>query len=175
MMVESEAYELSEAEMLGAVEFGHAQMQPVIDLIIDLAEDAAKEPFDFQPPDTSALAEAVRAAGEQDMRGAFAIRNKQERTSAISAARDAIRERLTEEERADPEPRLGLQEARILDPARRHHLGRRAHRRARPRHRAPDRGPGGRAAAHPRLVALSPAARPRRCASPRSAPATTSR
>jgi len=44
MMVESEAYELSEAEMLGAVKFGHEQMQPVIDLIVDLAEDAAKEP-----------------------------------------------------------------------------------------------------------------------------------
>ena len=41
MMVESEAYELSEAEMLGAVKFGHEQMQPVIDLIIDLAEVAA--------------------------------------------------------------------------------------------------------------------------------------
>ena len=47
MMVESEAYELSEAEMLGAVKFGHEQMQPVIDLIIDMAEDAAKEPFGF--------------------------------------------------------------------------------------------------------------------------------
>jgi hypothetical protein len=39
MMVESEAYELTEAEMLGAVKFGHDAMQPVIDLIIDLAED----------------------------------------------------------------------------------------------------------------------------------------
>ncbi len=102
MMVESEAYELSEAEMLGAVEFGHARIQPVIDLIVDLAEEAAKEPFDFQAPDTAALAEAVRAAGEQDMRAAFAIRDKQERTSAIAAARDAIRERLSEDERADP-------------------------------------------------------------------------
>ena len=102
MMVESEAYELSEAEMLGAVEFGHAQMQPVIDLIVDLAEDAAKEPFDFQPPDYSALAEAVRAAGEQDMRAAFAIGDKQERTTAISAARDAIRSKLSEEQLADP-------------------------------------------------------------------------
>ena len=47
MMVESEAYELSEAEMLGAVKFAHDSIQPVIDLIIDLAEDCAKEPFDF--------------------------------------------------------------------------------------------------------------------------------
>ena len=49
MMVESEAYELTEAEMLGAVNFAHEQIQPVIDLIISLAEEAAKEPFDFDP------------------------------------------------------------------------------------------------------------------------------
>ena len=61
MMVESEAYELSEAEMLGAVKFGHEQMQPVIDLIIDLAEDAAKEPFDYQAPDYAALFGAVKS------------------------------------------------------------------------------------------------------------------
>ena len=47
MMVESEAYELTEEEMLNAVTFAHAQIQPVIDLIIDLAEDAAKAPFHF--------------------------------------------------------------------------------------------------------------------------------
>jgi polyribonucleotide nucleotidyltransferase len=52
MMVESEAYELTEEEMLGAVKFGHEQMQPVIDLIIDFAEEAAKEPFDFSPRPT---------------------------------------------------------------------------------------------------------------------------
>jgi polyribonucleotide nucleotidyltransferase len=53
MMVESEAYELSEAEMLGAVNFAHEQIQPVIDLIIDLAEECAKEPFDFTRPITA--------------------------------------------------------------------------------------------------------------------------
>ena len=77
MMVESEAYELSEAEMLGAVKFGHEQMQPVIDLIIDFAEAAAKEPFDFAPPDYSALYGKVKAAGEAQMRAAFAIKDKQ--------------------------------------------------------------------------------------------------
>ncbi|UWQ21420.1 polyribonucleotide nucleotidyltransferase [Jannaschia sp. W003] len=101
MMVESEAYELSEAEMLGAVKFGHEQMQPVIDLIVALAEDAAKEPFDFQAPDYSDLFEAVKAAGEQRMRDAYAITDKQERTSAVSAAKDAIREALTDEQRED--------------------------------------------------------------------------
>ncbi|MBC7153297.1 MAG: polyribonucleotide nucleotidyltransferase [Rhodobacteraceae bacterium] len=101
MMVESEAYELSEAEMLGAVKFAHDSIQPVIDLIIELAEDAAKAPFDFQAPDYSALYAAVKAAGETQMRAAFAIQDKQERTTAISAARDTIKAALTEEQLAD--------------------------------------------------------------------------
>ncbi|MEN9411387.1 MAG: polyribonucleotide nucleotidyltransferase, partial [Pseudomonadota bacterium] len=101
MMVESEAYELTEAEMLGAVKFGHASMQPVIDLIIDLAEDAAKEPFDFSPPDYSDLYARVKAAGETQMRAAFAIKDKQERTNAISAAVSAIKGALSDEDRAD--------------------------------------------------------------------------
>ena len=101
MMVESEAYELTEEEMLGAVKFAHEQIQPVIDLIIDLAEDAAKEPFDFQPVDYSDLSAAVKKAGEKDMRAAFAIGDKQERTAAVSAARDTIKAALSEEQLAD--------------------------------------------------------------------------
>ncbi|MCF1707831.1 polyribonucleotide nucleotidyltransferase [Tabrizicola sp. J26] len=102
MMVESEAYELTEDEMLGAVKFGHEAMQPVIDLIISLAEVAAKEPFNFSPPDYSALYARVKSVGEAQMRAAFAIRDKQERSNAISAAADAIHAALTEEEQADP-------------------------------------------------------------------------
>ncbi|WP_425044432.1 polyribonucleotide nucleotidyltransferase [Primorskyibacter sp. S87] len=101
MMVESEAYELSEAEMLGAVKFAHEQIQPVIDLIISLAEDAAKEPFDFTPPEYSDLFEAVKSAGEEQMRAAFAITDKQERTTAVAEARDAIKAALTEEQLED--------------------------------------------------------------------------
>jgi polyribonucleotide nucleotidyltransferase len=101
MMVESEAYELTEAEMLGAVKFGHEAMQPVIDLIIDFAEECAKEPFDFQAPDYSDLYARVKAAGETQMRAAFAIKDKQERTNAISAAVDAIKAALSEEDLAD--------------------------------------------------------------------------
>jgi polyribonucleotide nucleotidyltransferase len=101
MMVESEAYELSEEEMLGAVKFAHDQIQPVIDLIIDLAEDAAKEPFDFQPDDYSDLSAAVKAAGEDEMRAAFAIADKQERTAAVAAARETIKGKLTEEQLED--------------------------------------------------------------------------
>ena len=101
MMVESEAYELSEEEMLGAVKFAHEQIQPVIDLIIELAETAAKEPFDFQPVDYSDLSTAVKKAGEKEMRAAFAIGDKQERTAAVSAARDNIMAALSEEQQAD--------------------------------------------------------------------------
>jgi polyribonucleotide nucleotidyltransferase len=101
MMVESEAYELTEEEMLGAVTFAHAQIQPVIDLIIELAEETAKEPFDFQAPDYSDLFEVVKAAGEDQMRAAYAILDKQERTAAVAAAKDAIKEGLSEEQLED--------------------------------------------------------------------------
>ncbi len=101
MMVESEAYELSEDEMLGAVTFAHEQIKPVIDLIISLAEESAKEPFDFSPPDYSALYDAVKAIGEDKMRAAYAITDKQERTSAVAAAKDEIKAALTEEQLAD--------------------------------------------------------------------------
>jgi len=102
MMVESEAYELTEDEMLGAVNFAHEQIQPVIDLIIGLAEDAAKEPFDFKAPDYSALFSAVKKAGEKKMRTAFALKDKQERVAAVTEARETIKNSLTEEQLEDP-------------------------------------------------------------------------
>ncbi len=73
--------------------FAHEQIQPVIDLIIDLAEDAAKEPFDFQAADYSALYDAVKAAGEAKIRAAYAITDKQERTTAVSDAKARDRRR----------------------------------------------------------------------------------
>ncbi|NHQ73988.1 polyribonucleotide nucleotidyltransferase [Roseovarius gahaiensis] len=116
MMVESEAYELSEEEMLGAVNFAHEQIQPVIDMIIDLAEDAAKEPFDFTPPDYSELYEAVKAAGEDKVRAAYAITDKQERTTAVADAKEAIKEALTEAQLEDPNLSAALKklEATVL-------------------------------------------------------------
>ena len=102
MMVESEAYELTEEEMLGAVVFGHQQMQPVIDLIIDFAETSAKEPYDFSPPDFSDLYAKVKKAGESLMRAAFALRDKQERTTAIEAAVAAIKAKMSEEDAGNP-------------------------------------------------------------------------
>jgi len=101
MMVESEAYELTEAEMLGAVVFAHQQIQPVLDLIIALAETAAKEPFDFAAPDYTALYERVKSLGEDQMRAAYAILNKQERVAAVAAAKEAIKAALSAEELED--------------------------------------------------------------------------
>ena len=101
MMVESEAYELTEDEMLGAVAFAHEQIQPVIDLIVDLAEDCAKEPFNFQAPDYSDLFTAVSAAGKDSMQAAYAITDKQERTTAVSEAKETIKGSLAEEQLSD--------------------------------------------------------------------------
>ncbi len=102
MMVESEAYELSEAEMLGAVQFGHEAMQPVISMIVELAETAARDPFGFEAPDYSALLDTVRTEGTDAMRKAFAIRDKQERQDAIESAAAAIRDSLAPEDQDNP-------------------------------------------------------------------------
>jgi polyribonucleotide nucleotidyltransferase len=87
LMVESEAKELSEEVMLGAVMFGHRHFQPVIDAIIKLAEKAAKEPRELQVADDSALEKEMLALIEGDLRAAYAIPNKMERHAAIDAAK----------------------------------------------------------------------------------------
>ena len=102
MMVESEAYELSEDEMLGAVTFAHQQIQPVIDLIIEVAEDCAKEPFNFEAPDFTKLLKNVKKIGEKKMRSAFAITDKQERQASVNETREYIKTKLSEEELEDP-------------------------------------------------------------------------
>ena len=102
MMVESEAYELSEDEMLGAVTFAHKQIQPVIDLIIDLAEDCAREPFNFEAPDFSKLLKNVKKIGEKKMRSSFAITDKQERQLAVAETREYVKSKLSDEELEDP-------------------------------------------------------------------------
>jgi polyribonucleotide nucleotidyltransferase len=102
MMVESEAYELSEDEMLGAVTFGHEQMQPVIGLIVELAEQAAKEPFPFEPADQSAMMARVCELVEAPLRAAFAIADKQDRQAAIAAAKEQLLAGLSEDELLDP-------------------------------------------------------------------------
>ncbi len=94
LMVESEAQELSEEIMLGAVSFGHKEMQPVINMIIELAEAAAKEPWDFQKPDDAALAASVRTLAEADLRAAYKLMGKQDRSTRLSEIKKAVKENL---------------------------------------------------------------------------------
>ena len=72
-MVESEAKELPEDVMLGAVMFGHRHFQPVIEAIIKLAEKAAKEPRDLTVVDNKDLEKEILGLAEQDLRAAYAI------------------------------------------------------------------------------------------------------
>ena len=90
LMVESEAKELPEEAMLGAVMFGHRHFQPVIDAIIQLAEAGAKEPREFALPENVALDKEILGLIEQDLRAAYAIAGKQERHAAIEAAKAKV-------------------------------------------------------------------------------------
>jgi len=90
LMVESEAKELSEEVMLGAVMFGHRHFQPVIGAIIKLAEKAAKEPRELQVPDTATLEKEMLALIESDLRAAYAIADKMERHTAVDAAKTKV-------------------------------------------------------------------------------------
>src|SRR5947199_4666325 len=94
MMVESEAKELPEKQMLEAVMFGHRGFQPVIQAIIKLAEKAAKEPWDFQPPDKSKYVAKVKSLAEADVRKAFATPEKQKRHELIEAASAKVKKEL---------------------------------------------------------------------------------
>ncbi|WP_375547774.1 polyribonucleotide nucleotidyltransferase [Oceanicaulis alexandrii] len=102
MMVESEAKELSEEVMLGAVMAGHEAFQPVIDMIIRLAEKAAKDPWDFEPVDNSALEAKVRGLVGDEIAKAYTITNKTERQAAVSAAKEkAVAELAATEDNPD--------------------------------------------------------------------------
>ncbi|BBL34272.1 polyribonucleotide nucleotidyltransferase [Nitrosomonas stercoris] len=86
LMVESEADELSEDIMLGAVTYGHEQMQQVITMINELADEAGVTIWDWQPTERDlALADQVAQLAEADLREAFQIKQKSARTEAISA------------------------------------------------------------------------------------------
>jgi len=90
LMVESEAKELSEEIMLGAVMFGHRHFQPVIEAIIKLAEKAAKEPRELAVPDNSALEKEMLGLVEKELRAAYAIPDKMARHGALEAAKDRV-------------------------------------------------------------------------------------
>jgi len=92
LMVESEAKELPEDVMLGAVMFGHKGFQPVIDAIIKLAEAAAKDPRDYTPPSYDDLEAEMLKIAETDLRAAYKNIDKQQRYAAVDAVKAKVKE-----------------------------------------------------------------------------------
>src|SRR3954466_9774504 len=92
LMVESEAKELSEEVMLGAVTFGHKSFQPVIEAIIELAETCAREPWSLpEPPANKGEIEArLREAVGPQIEAAYRERGKQERSDRLDAAKHSV-------------------------------------------------------------------------------------
>src|SRR6202167_1226847 len=86
LMVESEAKELNEDIMLGAVMFGHRHFHPVIEPNINLAEKAAKEPRELIVPDNAALEKEMLGLVEKELRSAYAIPDKMARHKGVEAA-----------------------------------------------------------------------------------------
>ncbi len=98
MMVESEIKELSEEIVLGGVLFAQKGFQPVIDAIIDLAEHAAKEPWDFQAEDLDPLKDKIKALVGKELRAAYAVVAKGQRHEGVQAAKAKAAEALVKSE-----------------------------------------------------------------------------
>ncbi len=102
LMVESEANQLSEEIMLGAVMFGHAEFQPVIEAVRELASKAAKPAREFQAEDLSELKDTMRGLIADEIDAAYQISDKQQRYGAIDAAMKKVFETLHPEGAEDP-------------------------------------------------------------------------
>ncbi len=97
LMVESEAKQLSEDVMLGAVVFGHEQMQACINAIHELVAEAGKPEWDWQPaPRNEVLATAVRAAAFDPLKAVYQLRDKQERTARLRQVYADVKSKLAE-------------------------------------------------------------------------------
>ncbi|SMF61611.1 polyribonucleotide nucleotidyltransferase [Allosphingosinicella indica] len=108
MMVESEAKELSEEVMLGAVMFAHRESQKVIDAIIRLAEQSAKEPWELAPvADKSEAMAKLKSLIGDDLAAAYKLTVKQDRQNAINEARTKARDALADLKESDPAQYLG--------------------------------------------------------------------
>ncbi|MBY0475318.1 MAG: polyribonucleotide nucleotidyltransferase [Nitrosomonas sp.] len=95
LMVESEAIELSEDIMLGAVTYGHEQMQIVINAVNEFADEAGVTTWDWTPPAKDmAFEEKIASMAEADLRQAYKIKQKQARSEAIKATRERISDEL---------------------------------------------------------------------------------
>ena len=101
LMVESEASELSEEQMLGAVMFGHEAIKPVIEAIVGLAEACAKDPWELPEEEVdSGLVGRIRAHAEAPLRDAYAIAAKTERLEKVAAAKAGTAAQFGDEEGA---------------------------------------------------------------------------
>ncbi len=97
LMVESEAKRLTEKQMLGAVMYGHEQLQVAIDAITELAERAGKPQWTFEPPETDhELVEKVQRLAREEIENAYQIAEKQERRDQLSLIRSKTCEALIE-------------------------------------------------------------------------------
>ena len=100
LMVESEANELSEEKMLEAVMFGHAQSKPVIEMIVNLAEECAKDPVELSPePDNlEKLEKEITSMSVKDLEKAYQEKNKKSRHEKIEEIKKQVLEKLTKED-----------------------------------------------------------------------------
>ena len=158
LMVESEAQELSEEIMLGAVKFGHEAFQPVINAIIELAEHAAKEPWPLseKTDEEKALAARVDALGRAGIAEAYQEKVKQARYEKVGAAKKAVAAALAAEgldsgEGQGAVPRSGSRRRPQCHPGHRY-----PHRRPRHPHRPPDHRRGRHPAARAWFGAVYP-------------------
>jgi polyribonucleotide nucleotidyltransferase len=110
LMVESEANELSEDVMLGAVMHGHKGFQPVIDACVRMAEKAAKEPREVPQTDDSELKAKVSGLASSGLEAAYQQADKQSRQSAIAELRDTVNAELVAED-ASPDERTAVSSA----------------------------------------------------------------
>jgi polyribonucleotide nucleotidyltransferase len=91
LMVESEAHELPEEVMLGAVVFGHQQMQPVVDAINELADEAGRPLWDWSPPEQDAdLVARLDGLARADLEAAYQVKLKQSRSQRIDEIRSRV-------------------------------------------------------------------------------------
>ena len=98
LMVESEAKQLSEEIMLGAVKFGHESMQEVIKIIINLAEECANDPWEFSHTINESLLDEIKKTCEDKIAKSYSIVDKMERQSSLSEIKSSLEDQYKENE-----------------------------------------------------------------------------
>ncbi len=176
MMVESQARELSEEIMLGAVIFAHDEIKKVVNLIIDLAEKAAKEPWDVAVTDNSAVKDKLKKLIGKDIAAAYKLTDKSARSNALNAARDKAKEAFASEDAQTQMVAIKSVKKVEADIVRGAIIkGEHAHRRSHQHRRSARSRRWSASCRAPTAHRCSRAARRRRSAPPRWAPRTASR